>query len=148
MGMLGYRHVFGQLYAAMAQRIPPELLAKYYRDPASVDLTKARGVDAPGVRLLDVSYHPTPPSMSGPLQAWLANPTLGGVVEAIRWGLDHCGLVELKDVRDQVLSAIIPEQPPRAPSGGAATNNLGVVYFLVCLTLGIVVPAMRRSRIL
>lgn len=28
---LGYRHVFGQLYSAMAQRVPPELLAKYYR---------------------------------------------------------------------------------------------------------------------
>ncbi len=29
-----------------------------------------------------------------------------------------------------------------------SNNNLGVVYFAVCLTLGIVIPALRRSRIL
>ena len=64
-----------------------------------------------------------------------------------RWAIDNSGLFELKLLRDQVLQAVLPQAPPREATG-SATNNLGVVYFLVCLTLGIVVPAMRRSRIL
>lgn len=56
--------------------------------------------------------------------------------------------MELKQARDSVLAALFPEQLVKPSAAGGATNNVGVVYFLVCLTLGIVVPAMRRSRIL
>lgn len=65
-----------------------------------------------------------------------------------RWGLEHCGLLELKQGRDALLQSLFPPAPVKPGAGSGATNNLGVVYFLVCLTLGIVVPAMRRSRIL
>lgn len=60
------------------------------------------------------------------------------------WGLERSGLPELRALRDSLL----PEWRPPSLELNRSNNNLGVVYFAVCLTLGIVIPALRRSRIL
>ena len=60
------------------------------------------------------------------------------------WALDHSGLHELRALRDRLMPTW---EAPKVPLGGQQ-GNLGVLYFAVCITLGVVVPALRRSRIL
>ncbi len=71
-------------------------------------------------------------------------PDLRACVCLFRWAVDHSGLHQLRLLRDRIL----PKWEPPAIQLTRKNNNLGVVYFAVCLTLGIVIPALRRSRIL
>ncbi len=61
-----------------------------------------------------------------------------------RSGLEASGLRQLRELRD----ALLPDWRPPRLELSRSNNNLGVIYFAVCLTLGIVIPALRRSRIL
>ncbi|GLI60691.1 hypothetical protein VaNZ11_002895 [Volvox africanus] len=149
---LGYRHVFAQLYQAFEARYPPDLVAAIYSSGGRVGRELAASAAAagglphetPALRHLDVSYHSTGNPVQDRLTAWLFRPSLDGLGRAIQWGLDHSGLHELRQLRDRLL----PGWKPPTLRLNRSNNNLGVVYFAVCLTLGIVIPALRRSRIL
>ncbi|GLC38755.1 hypothetical protein PLESTM_000772200 [Pleodorina starrii] len=149
---LGYRHVFAQLYQAFEARYPPDLVAAIYSSGGRSGRQLAEAAAAagglphetPALRHLDVSYHSTGNPVQDPVTAWLIRPNLDGLRRAIEWGLDRSGLHELRGLRD----ALLPEWRPAPLELNRSNNNLGVIYFAVCLTLGIVVPALRRSRIL
>lgn len=68
-------------------------------------------------------------------------PTLRGAVEAARVALDRSGLHQLRMLRDEVIFRLLPPSPNVYFAWNP--NNAGPLYFLVCLTLGVVVPALR-----
>ncbi|PNW70940.1 hypothetical protein CHLRE_17g739752v5 [Chlamydomonas reinhardtii] len=145
---IGYSHVFAQLYQAYEPRYSPEALAALYGSSSSKGKAAAAAAaqhDTPALRHLDVSYHGTGSAVApGSGTAFLMQPSWDAVTGAIRWGLERSGLPELRALRDSLL----PEWRPPSLELNRSNNNLGVVYFAVCLTLGIVIPALRRSRIL
>ncbi|KAG2490077.1 hypothetical protein HYH03_011542 [Edaphochlamys debaryana] len=151
---VGSCHVFAQLYQAFEARTDPQLLAALFSGGAGRGAARAaaqaaaeRGGlphDTPALRQLDVSYHSTGSPVGDPLSAFLIRPSWGGLKGALSWGVERSGLQELRLLRDRLIPAWRP--PPLTLTRN--NNNLGVVYFAVCLTLGIVIPALRRSRIL
>ncbi|KAG2425539.1 hypothetical protein HXX76_013583 [Chlamydomonas incerta] len=145
---IGYSHVFAQLYQAYEPRYSPEALAALYGSSSSQGKAAAAAAaqhDTPALRHLDVSYHGTGAAVrDGSFTAFALKPSWDALTGAIRWGLERSGLPELRAARD----ALLPEWRPPTLELNRSNNNLGVVYFAVCLTLGIVIPALRRSRIL
>jgi ATPase family associated with various cellular activities (AAA) len=66
--------------------------------------------------------------------------------QTIRTAVTGSGLQELRGIRDALAFKLLPPLPvvPFAWN----PNNAGPLYFLVVLTAGVVIPSLRRSRIL
>ena len=92
----------------------------------------------PAERLLDVSYHWTDNNLQSPLERFLVDPQLSTAVQWVRSGIDSCGIFELKMLRNNVWFAAGPDLPRFEWTFDP--NNAGPMYFLVCLTLGVVIP--------
>ncbi len=58
--------------------------------------------------------------------------------------VDDSGITELKLLRD--LAAFIALPPPPKLYFTWNPNNAGPLYFLICLTLGVVIPSLRCAR--
>jgi hypothetical protein len=59
----------------------------------------------------------------------------------VRWAVDNSGIHQLRMLRDEVAFLTLPPLPNIYFAWNP--NNAGPLYFLVCLTLGVVVPALR-----
>jgi hypothetical protein len=66
------------------------------------------------------------------------NPSLAATVRWLERGIDNSGIFEFKALRDHLDFLYGPE--PFEFDFYFDPNNAGPLYFLVCLTLGIVVP--------
>ena len=142
-GDIGYRSVLAQLYQAYAQRLPKE--AKKHLERHGF-VPKNTNYYCPGEKLVDVSFHWAEGYTRSPLMNWLLNPQLHSMVEWARNSINSSGITELKEMREQAWFLMGPDLPRIDLNWDP--SNAGPLYFLVCLTLGIVVPAMRRAKIL
>ncbi|KAI8471066.1 MAG: P-loop containing nucleoside triphosphate hydrolase protein [Monoraphidium minutum] len=144
LGQVGYNQAFEQVFQAFEQRLPAggvvELCARGAVEPGKY------AYDCPGDRLLDVSWHETANDAAGAWSRFLMRPNFRTVVEAVRWAVDASGINELRLLRDELAFATLPPLPNVYFAWNP--NNAGPLYFLVCLTLGVVVPALRRARVL
>jgi hypothetical protein len=142
-GDIGYRSVLAQLYQAYAQRLPK--VAKKHLEKHGF-VPKNTNYYCPGEKLMDLSFHWAGGYERSPLADWLINPQVASMVQWARDSINGCGIMELKELRERLWFLHGPELPRVDLSWDP--NNAGPVYFLICLTLGIVVPAMRRAKIL
>ncbi|WIA36901.1 hypothetical protein OEZ86_008147 [Tetradesmus obliquus] len=141
---IGYNQAFDQVFQAYEQRLPARAVVEMTRRSAIAP--GAYPYDCPGEALLDVSWHRTPNDTRSDLTQWLMRPNLAGVVSAVRSAINASGIVELKGFRDSVIFRYVPPLP--AIPFAWNPNNTGPLYFLVVLTAGVVIPSLRRSRIL
>jgi len=142
---VGYRSVLTQLYQAFQQRLPPEALRELQRGGYVAPEHRGR-YTCPADRLLDVSYHWAEGQVQSPLSQWLMSPQLSTAVLWVRHGIEESGIFELKALRDRLWFIAGPDLPRFEWTFDP--NNAGPLYFLICLTLGVVVPALRRAKIL
>jgi len=142
-GLAGYEAVLTQLYQAYDQRLSKaakrQLHQQGYIEPG-------HPYSCPSDRLLNVSWHITPNPLQNPLHEFLINPSLPEVTRWMKTGIESSGILELKTWRDRIMFQIGPD--PVEINMHFDPNNAGPLYFVVCLTLGIVIPALRRNRIL
>ncbi|KIY93312.1 hypothetical protein MNEG_14650 [Monoraphidium neglectum] len=138
-GRVGYNQAFEQVFQAFEQRLPVEgvreLCARGAVEPGKYPY------DCPGDTLLDVSWHETANDVGGAWGRFLMRPDLRTVVESVRWAVDASGIIDLRRLRDEIIFATLPPLPNIYFAWNP--NNSGPLYFLVCLTLGVVVPALR-----
>jgi len=141
--LVGFNQIFEQVFQAYEQRLPTqgvlELVSRSAVTPGKY------AYDCPGDELLDVSWHRT----VNPVTQWqqfLMRPSLGTAVGAARWALQESGITELKLLRDMISFSVLPPMPTFYFAWNP--NNTGPLYFLICLTAGVVIPSLRRSRIL
>jgi hypothetical protein len=55
--------------------------------------------------------------------------------------LDHAGIDKLKEARDTLIFRFVRPLPPVPFAWNP--NNVGPLYFLVVLTLGVLIPSLR-----
>lgn len=55
--------------------------------------------------------------------------------------LDNSGIAQLKSLRDDVIFRFVRPLPPLPFAWNP--NNVGPLYFLVVLTLGVLIPSLR-----
>lgn len=149
-GGLGYQAIFQQLYAAFAEKLPHDALKARVATgfvPESGVQQAESSYQCPADALLDVSYHLAldgrPPSA---LAAWLMEPSWSGVNHAIRTVVDNSGIAEVKALRDRLLAQLLPVMP--RVNVNFSGMGAGPLYFLVVLVAGIVLPAVRRARVM
>lgn len=70
------------------------------------------------------------------LSVW---PTLSR--QAVRFVLDNSGIDKLREVRDDIIFRFCRPLPPVPFAWNP--NNVGPLYFLVVLTLGVLIPSLR-----
>ncbi|KAF5832521.1 hypothetical protein DUNSADRAFT_11559 [Dunaliella salina] len=143
-GSVGYQAVLAQIYQAYEQRLPKtakeELRRMGYVTPGK------HIYSCPGDGLLDVSWHETDSAPHHPLTRFLTSPSLTEALGWIQHGIDSTGIFDARMMRDRLMSMYGPE--PVQFNIQFDPNNAGPLYFFVCLTLGIIIPALRRNRIL
>ncbi|GAX79863.1 hypothetical protein CEUSTIGMA_g7303.t1 [Chlamydomonas eustigma] len=143
-GLIGYNDVLVQLYQAYSQALPKEA-RKHLKQHGYVPPGQYK-YSCPGEKLVDVSYHWATAEKRPDLVNWLISPTVSGTVDWARQAVDNSGILDLKQLRERVVFLAGLDLPRFRFDFDP--NNAGPLYFLICLTLGIVVPAMRRSKIL
>ncbi|MEW5314131.1 MAG: hypothetical protein WDW38_005651 [Sanguina aurantia] len=141
---LGFRQVFQQMSQAYTQRLPAEAVAEYNANPFTSRIQQRYSYDCPGEALLRHSYHIAGSPEVDPVTAFVQRPTWEAGVEGVRAAVMRSGVKELQAMRDEAVALIAPNLPTLAFD--APSLGLGPLYFIVCLTLGIVVPAARRGR--
>uniref|UniRef100_A0A7S3R134 AAA+ ATPase domain-containing protein n=1 Tax=Dunaliella tertiolecta TaxID=3047 RepID=A0A7S3R134_DUNTE len=143
-GSVGYHAVLAQIYQAYEQRLPKtakeELRHKGYVSPGK------HIYSCPGDGLLDVSWHETEAAPLHPLTRFLTSPSLSEAMGWIQHGINSTNIFDARMMRDRFMSLYGPE--PVQLNIQFDPNNAGPLYFFVCLTLGIIIPALRRNRIL
>eukprot|EP00798_Chlamydomonas_sp_ICE-L_P010872 gene10872-16994_t len=149
---VGYNSIFQQLYQAYEQRAVQEnqniqrLSKRDQRIVEYLGYLPEGEYNCPAEKLLDVSYHWTSNSVKSPMARFLMNPQLSTMTMMIRHGIDESGILEAKLFRNEMWNVFGPTLPRFEWTFDP--NNAGPLYFLACLTLGVVIPAMRRSNIL
>eukprot|EP00197_Chlamydomonas_leiostraca_P008695 CAMPEP_0202859898 /NCGR_PEP_ID=MMETSP1391-20130828/1827_1 /ASSEMBLY_ACC=CAM_ASM_000867 /TAXON_ID=1034604 /ORGANISM="Chlamydomonas leiostraca, Strain SAG 11-49" /LENGTH=1006 /DNA_ID=CAMNT_0049538999 /DNA_START=339 /DNA_END=3359 /DNA_ORIENTATION=- len=140
----GYNAVLTQLYQAYEQRLPKaarqELATQGYLTPGAYPYA------CPADKQLEVSWHTAADPVTHPLQRFLISPSWREGWGWIRRGIAESGITDLKFLRERLMFQVGPE--PVQLNLYFDPNNAGPLYFLVCLTLGIVIPALRRNKIL
>ena len=63
------------------------------------------------------------------------------ILQAVRFVLDNAGFQQLKEVRDSLIFRFVRPLPPVPFAWNP--NNVGPLYFLVVLTLGVLIPSLR-----
>lgn len=129
---------------AYEQRLPAEAVAEYNANPFSSQIQSRYSYDCPGETLLQHSYHIAGSPELNPVTAFVQRPTWEGGIEGIRAAVMRSGVKELQAMRDEAVAVIAPNIPTFKYEGPSL--GLGPMYFIICLTLGIVVPAVRRGR--
>ena len=76
--------------------------------------------------------------------SWLLNPQLSPAIKWASAAMERSGIHELKELRERVWFLAGPDLPRLELN--IDPNNAGPMYFLICLTLGIVVPGEGRGR--
>lgn len=61
--------------------------------------------------------------------------------QAVRFVLDNSGIDRLREVRDDIIFRFCRPLPPVPFAWNP--NNVGPLYFLVVLTLGVLIPSLR-----
>ncbi|KAL6752417.1 hypothetical protein V8C86DRAFT_2755828 [Haematococcus lacustris] len=141
---LGYEAVLAQLYQAHSQRLSrgarQQLLEQGYVTPGVYPYS------CPGEHQIQLSWHWGQDHVQHPLQQFLVQPSLVGLQSWVQRAWEESGVFELKVLRDNIWFQIGPE--PLQLNWHFDPNSAGPLYFVICLTLGIVLPALRRNRIL
>ncbi|GBF96536.1 hypothetical protein Rsub_09119 [Raphidocelis subcapitata] len=134
LGRVGYYQAFEQVFEAFEQRVPTgavlELVSRGAVEPSKYSY------DCPGEALLDVSWHATANDAKGEWANFLMRPNMAAVVEAVKRGIEGSGIHELRMFRDELAFKLLPPLPNFYIAWNP--NNAGPLYFLVCLTLGVV----------
>lgn len=69
---------------------------------------------------------------------WLMDPQLSTALDWVNHAVNNAGITQLKEARDYLYNMVAPNLP--RPEIYIDPSNAGPLYFLICLTLGIVVP--------
>lgn len=75
---------------------------------------------------------------------WLMDPQLSTALDWANHAVNNAGITQLKEARDYLYYMVAPNLP--RPEIYIDPSNAGPLYFLICLTLGIVVPGACGAR--